>query len=79
MKNVMAKKPVGRPVEPGSLTNAEHQLLWRNRQKEELRQLRFIVAHVAKISEIREIFVEKGFGETIETAEKALASGHLDE
>lgn len=70
--NMEANKQAGRPSEAGALSNAEHQMLWRNRQKNEIVALRVIVSAVMATSpEIRELFVEKGYGAVIERAENA--------
>lgn len=70
--NMEANNNLGRPSEAGALSNAEHQMLWRNRQKNEIAALRVIVSAVmATDPEIRELFVEKGYGAVIERAESA--------
>lgn len=70
--NMEANNNLGRPPEAGALSNAEHQMLWRNRQKNEIAALRVIVSAVmATDPEIRELFVEKGYGSVIERAESA--------
>ena len=63
----------GRPFEPGALTNAEHQMPYRQRQKDELAALRTIVAAVMQVDpEAREFFVERGYSEVIKRAEEAV-------
>ncbi len=62
--------PRGRPPEHGSLSNAEHQMLWRRRQKDEVVHLRRIVASITStMPEVRQTLIAAGHGEVIDRAE----------
>jgi hypothetical protein len=71
-------KKRGRPPEPGSLTNAEHQMLHRARQKDEVVALRQVIAVVCETyPAVRQALLEAGFKEVIERAEAAVERNSL--